>query len=277
MSPVHSKGKETRSSPTDEMINEILTREKVLKEGEYRHGKIYLTENHLVWRKKVAIYNLIIPLHMIRKTEQVYRIGLGICLRIVYGNPEEESFLPFIGEGLLSLAKIDDVRDWISTLKTGVISRGFLSNVVYMGGHAAFPQRHIGHMTITPTSLIFQEMKGRNQSIEGDFRLEIPFKKIEDISMSRELDDSIAAQGAKAITDIVRVKAVFPDLNQFITQLMTHRLVVINYMDQIGLRQTPSFNFPGDRGHKKKETVMKAYYDKMKKLPIKGKRRKIKN
>ena len=120
-------------------------------------------------------------------------------------------------------------------------------------------------------------MKGQNQSIEGDFVLEIPFKKIKNISMSQELDDSLAAQGAKAITDIARVKTLFPDLSQFNTQLMTHRLVLIDYVDQLGLRQTPSFNFPGDRGHQKKETVLKAYYDKMKKLPIKGKRRKIKD
>ena len=275
MRPLIGKGKETKSPPTDEMIGEILAKEKVLKEGEYRHGQIYLTEHHLIWRKKVAIDNVIVPLPTIKKVEQSSKMGLGICLRVVHGDPEEVIFLPFAGEGVLGPAKIDDLRDWMATLKTGVVSRGFLSNVVYMGGHTAFPQRHVGQITITPVSIIFQEMKGRNQSIEGDFRLEIPFKKIRNISISKEMADGIAALGAKAITDIVRVKAVFPDLDQLITQLMTHRLVVIEYTDRVGIRQTPSFNFPGDRGHRKKEAVMKAFYDKMKtkKLPAKGKKR----
>ncbi|HJX23953.1 MAG TPA: hypothetical protein VJ574_06075 [Candidatus Bathyarchaeia archaeon] len=258
------------------MISEILAKEKVLKEAEYRHGQIYLTEHNLLWRKKVAIDNLMIPLPTIKKVEQASRMGLGVCLRVVYGDPEQVSFLPFTGEGVLGSAKVDDLRDWMATLKTGVVSRGFLSNVVYMGGHTAFPQRHVGQITITPVSIIFQEMKGRNQSIEGDFRLEIPFKKIKNISISKEMADGIAAQGAKAITDIVRVKVVFPDLDQLINQLMTHRLVLIDYIDRVGIRQTPSFNFPGDRGHRKKEAVMKAFYDRMKtkKLPIKGKKRK---
>ena len=276
MRPLLGKGKETKSPPTDEMINEILTKEKVLKEGEYRHGQIYLTPHHLVWRKKVAIDNVIIPLPTIRKVEQSSKIGLGVCLRVVHGDPEEVSFIPFTGQGVLAPAKIDDLRDWMATLKTGVVSRGFLSNVVYMGGHTAFPQRHMGQITITPVSIIFQEMKGRNQSIEGDFRLEVPFKKIRNISISKEMADGIAVQGAKAITDIVRVKAVFPDLNQLITQLMTHKLVVIDYTDRVGIKQTPSFNFPGDRGHQKKEAVMKAFYDEMKakKLLAKEKKRK---
>ena len=279
MRPLLGKGKETKSPPTDEMISEIMAKEKVLKEGEYRHGQIYLTEHNLIWRKKVAIDNVIIPLPTIKKVEQASKMGLGVCLKIVHGDPEEVSFLPFAGEGVLGPAKIDDLRDWMTTLKTGVVSRGFLSNVVYMGGHTAFPQRHLGQITITPVSIIFKEMRGRNQSIEGDFRLEIPFKKIKNISISKEMADGIAAQGAKAITDIVRVKAVFPDLDQLITQLMTHRLVVIDYVDRVGIRQTPSFNFPGDRGHRKKEAVMKAFYDKMKekkKLPAKVKKRKTK-
>ena len=83
---------------------------------------------------------MIAPLHKIRRAEQATRIGLGVYLRIAYGDPEEESFLPFTGEGLLGPAKIDAIRDWIATFKTGIVSQGFLSNVVYIGGIRRSPR-----------------------------------------------------------------------------------------------------------------------------------------
>mgnify|MGYP001155235488 CR=1 FL=1 len=235
-------------------IKEILSKEKILKEGEYKHGKIYLTENHLLWEKKEKIGSAIIPLNSIRKSELATKLRLGSCLKVVYGEDEKEKFFPFISDGRISTGQLDDIQDWIVTLETGFPSKVF-TNIVYAGGYSAYPEKHNGQLVINPTTLTFQERK-------GDFRLEIPLTKIENVSV-------------KTTSEISRLSTVLVGPLWSMGFPAKSKLVAVEYEDEMGVKQIPLFDFPLDGGDKKKGKVMRAVHEQLKEIKVKPKEKKI--
>lgn len=52
-------------------ITEILTQEEVRKKDNFKEGKIYLTDNYLLWEKKKKVDSAIIPLKSIKELKEV--------------------------------------------------------------------------------------------------------------------------------------------------------------------------------------------------------------
>jgi len=234
------KWKRSESKSVEERIREIFREEKIVKKGEYVHGNIYLTENHLVWIKKKKPDSVVIPLKSIVKAEQATKIGVGVGLKLIYGEEPKEIFFPFV-KGRLRIGQVNDVREWVATLEKGEPSKVYL-NIIYVGGHQAYPEKHNGQLIITENALIFQGKK--------DFEIEIPFKQIENISV-------------KTASEISRLTTLLAGPLWSMGFPAKHKFVVIEYTDDIGLKHTPTFDFPLDRGDKKKGEVMRIIYNKI--------------
>lgn len=224
-------------------IKEILNKEQVQKEEEYKHGKIYLTENYLIWEKKKQYGSVIIPLNSIQYSEHVSKIGIGNLLKVIYGEDEKEALFPFIRKGLLSYSTPDDVQKWIKNLEPIVQSRVF-KNIFYAGGHNTYPEKRNGRLIVNPAALIFQETK-------SDWSLEIPIEKFKTISV-------------KTTSEIKRLKTFLggPLLSMGLPD--KKKFVLVEYEDELEMKQTPLFDFPLDLEDKKKGTVMRAIYTHLK-------------
>jgi len=252
LSPLFGKSEEEKreEEARKQKIKEILSRETIRKQGEYKHGKIYLTKNYLLWEKKEKYDSKIIPLDSIRKTEKAMKIGMGNCLKVTFGEEETEEFFPFISEGLMGTVQLDDIQGWALTLKKGVSTRLF-ENIVYAGGHSAYPEKHNGRLLVTPTALTFQETR-------GDFNLEISLESVENISV-------------QTASEISRLSTVLVGPLWSMGFPMKSKFVLVEYEDEVGMKQTPLFDFPFDSGDKKKGKVMRTLHRHLKKIKKKPK------
>ena len=228
----------------DKKIEEILREEKTQKQSEYNNGIIYLTENHLIWQRKKKPDSLIIPLEEIKKAKEATRLGRGTFLKIVFGPEEKKAYLP-LSKGRLNTPQLDDIQGWVTTLTTGTASNVF-QNIIYAGGHAAYAKKHNGKLILTSTTLIFQEKKGK-------LNLEIPLAKIKNI-------------GIKTASEISRLSTFVVGPLWSMGFPMKSKFVIIEYEDEIGMKQMPLFDFPLDRGDKHKGEVMQAIYAQLKKI-----------
>ena len=285
MSPLFGgkkKQNEQVEKETRNQIAEILNQEEVRKKDNYKEGKIYLTENYLLWEKKKQVDSAVISLDSITKIKKASKWGMGGCIKITYGPENIEVFFPFNSDSFISLPKLEDLKNWISYIENGVKNEPESKNepnsnfdellrlqkqqckenpsnlsldwVYYFGGHKSYanPNKCSGHFTVTPETIIFQEMKGLRQNQLGDFKLEIPVNKIENISI-------------KKVSEISRLTSVIAGPMWGVGMPIKQKFVLIEYEDDFGMKQTPVFEILTDSGDKKKNLVIKTVYEYMKK------------
>jgi len=234
---------------TNQRIKEILSEERILKEDEYKHGRIYLTENYLIWEKKSRTDNAIIPIKSIQRSEQATKLRVGSCLRVVYGEDETEILFPFMSDRRLSSGQLDDIKQWIVSLKLGP-SIDVFDDIIYSGGHTAHPEKHTGQLIVTPTTFTFQEIK---RGKPGDFKLEILIERIEKVSV-------------QTTSEISRLTTVLVGPLWGMGFPLKSKFVLVEYEDDMDMKQTPLFDFPLDRGDKKKGRVMRTIHDHLTKI-----------
>ena len=229
-----------------EEIKTILDTEQILKEAEYKDGRIILTQNHLVWIKKKKVDDTVIPLKNIEDVEKTMKWGLGLSLKVTYkeGNETKEAYFPFRKGTFTPMEK--DVEEWITLLKTGEEAEIF-SNIVYVMGHAAYGEKAKGQIILTSQKLIF-ESKTVN--------FEIPLEKIESLNI-------------QTVSEISRISTLLIGPLWSMGLPQKSKLLIIQYEDEIGMKQTPLFDFPLDAGDKKKSKLMKGIYERIKALKTK--------
>ena len=253
----------------DQQITEILDRESPLKENEYEHGILYLTEKFLLWKWKEGKYeSIIIRLNDIQSYRSYTGWGIG-GLKIRYDKGEKEKNIPFrLKRGNFTWVDDDGVKSWIATLDAGIPTsiielenmredlrrkqeQSIFEGIDYAGGHSAYAEKKRGQVIITPTCYKFQEIKGGKQ---GDFQLDISLEKIDNISIktTREHGGFL-----KTILGGPLVSMALPTIGKYL---------LIEFMDELGMKQTPLFDFGTDRGEKKKGKVMKAIHSHLQKI-----------
>jgi hypothetical protein len=233
-----------------QQINEILSSERVLRKDEYKLGYLYLTANHLIWENKKGKVgsSIIIPLESIQAVEKKHKVATEWNLKIAYNQPgeEKEKVIPLssVKWGISLEGEVDKWVEIISELKTGK-SPSIIESfdfITYVGGHSASSKKHVGRILLKEKELIFEDNK------HTDFVLRIPYQRIENLSI-------------KTITEINRLRTFlagplwsmgFPDKNQF---------VLIEYVDHVGIKQTPLF----DSNNETKDRIMKTLYKEIKK------------
>lgn len=239
-----------------EIINEILSSEKVLKKSEHRAGYMYLTTNHLIWLgKKWKIgKTAVIPLCSIKEVGLKRNFGGVWFLKVTLND--------FVEEKLFAMADSPTrVYEWVSTLgglnvgKTDSI-RAIIEDITYAGGYSGSSEECFGRLMFKEEELVFEGRKykhvisiGANQNLKRyDFELRIPYQKIENLSI-------------KTTSEINRLRTVLagplwsmglPDKNEF---------VLVEYIDEVGMKQTPLFN--SDKTTK--GAIMNILYEKIKK------------
>lgn len=259
-----NKQKEETEKEIQTKLTEILNQEEVRKKDSYKEGEIYLTENYLLWKKKKSIKSAIIPLKSIQKIKKSTKWnkvgsrypGLEIFLE------NKQYFFPFNSDAFLSMVKIEELESWIRVLETGeiddkpiddkpIVGKNVFGNILYFGGHKAYPEKKNGKLIITPINLTFQETKGIKLDKSGEFKLDIPIEKIKEISI-------------KKTSEISRFTSIMAGPMWGVSLPVKKTFVLVEYEDQYGMTQTPLFDFPVDFGSKQKGRVIRAVYDQMK-------------
>lgn len=239
--------KERREQEVMYAIEEILTKEKVKMKAEYNHGSILLTENHLLWMKKKEYPSAVISLDSIRECGKITKLGVGVCFKVVYGKDEEEKIFP-LQEGWHGMSQTDDIRSFITSIETGIPS-WVSESVTYVGGHNAYPEKHTGQLILTPNALTFQELIGW-KSEEGNFKLKIPLEKIENFSIKETSELRTILHGYFSSLALPRER----------------KFILVEYRDEIGMRQSPLFSFMLDPTDKRKAKLMRAVYQRIREI-----------
>ena len=160
------------------------------------------------------------------------------------------------------MVKIEELESWIRVLETGeiddkpiddkpIVGKNVFGNILYFGGHKAYPEKKNGKLIITPINLTFQETKGIKLDKSGEFKLDIPIEKIKEISI-------------KKTSEISRFTSIMAGPMWGVGMPVKKTFVLVEYEDQYGMTQTPLFDFPVDFGSKQKGKVIRAVYDQMK-------------
>ncbi len=249
MSPIFGNKKE---NTIKQQIVKILSSEEMLKKDEYYTGFLILTTNNLIWENKKGKSgsSIIIPLESIQSVECKHKLSTAWNLKITYEQTGKvkEKMIPL---STFSTSLKGDVEKWVNIIreiksgkmpsKQTIIER--FDVVTYIGGHSSSSEKHVGKILLTEKELIFED----NQS--ANFVLKIPYQKIEKLSV-------------KTTTEINKLRTVlagpmwsmgFPDTNKF---------VLIEYVDKVGMSQTPLF----DSRNKTKDRIMKTLYEKIKNI-----------
>lgn len=247
MNPLFGRKEKKHRQINEGKIKRILATEKILKEAEYNHGKLFLTKNYLIWKKIKNFDSEIIPLKSIIKSEKKLIFKGGYCLKVIHGADRKESIFHLEKGGIIKSSQINDIQDWASTLNTGV-STNIFPNLMYAGGHSTYPEKHNGKIIVKPSLLIFTEMKGIRQNSKGNFKLEIPLHKIKNVSI-------------KTASEINRLSTVLVRSLWRLGNPVKSKFVCIQYKDEKGIDQIPFFDFPFDRDDKTKHKLIRAIHD----------------
>ncbi len=247
MSPLFGKKQEDNLK---QKINEILSSEKVLKKGEYKLGYMYLTTNHLIWDRKKwkSGRTEVIPLESIKLVEPKHKLGRDWFLKVTFYQSGE------LEDKLFHMTLLNKVNEWVSILsglhvgKSVSIMAAF-DDIIYAGDHSAFPRKHNGELYLEEKDLIFEGDK------RDDLELIIPFQKIENLSIKTTSEINLL----RTILAGPLWSMAYQDKNKF---------VLVEYVDKVGMKQTPLFDFPGDSGDEKKEAFMQILYEKIKKNKV---------
>jgi hypothetical protein len=250
LSPIFGNKKE---NILKQQINKILSSEEVLRKDEYATGFLHLTANNLIWENKKGKTgsSIIFPLSSIQEVQSKYKFGSEWNLKVTYeeSDKKKEKTIPLLHAKWHTTQK-GEVEKWVEIIrriKTGKIPSKqntveSFDNIIYIGGHSSSSKKHNGVILLMENELIFKDNK------QTDFVLRFPYQTIENLS-------------TKTTTEINKLRTFLAgplwsmglrDKNQF---------VLIEYIDQVGMKQTPLF----DSNNKTKDRLMKTLYEKIKK------------
>lgn len=240
-----------------EDFESILSSEEVIKKTECKHGTLYLTEKHLIWKTNTKeIPNVAIPSKQIQKIRKTSNPGQGFGLRVIYAEDDisKNYFFPMMNKGFPPSPKMVEMYEWENLFKkeSQTTKPTEFTNIVYAGGHSAHPQKHNGKLMLTETHMIFQETSLVGE-IRGNFRLTIPIKSVTHISV-------------QSTEQISRLNTVLFGPLWSMGFPARHKFLIVEYLDDVQLQHAPIFDFPGDFGDKKKGDIMQRLHAQMRNL-----------
>lgn len=236
----------------DWRIQDILNKEKVLKQGESNYGRIYLTENYFLWENKKE--SIIIPLRSIIEVNRAAKFGKGGGLEFTLDD-KRKFFLPLV-KGVVDLKWDKKAQEWfeaIAKVSPQVEAFQMFEGIDYLGGYTPYPKKLSGSLLLYEDKIVFQENKLRSSKV----RFEIPLINITNVGVKRTSE-----------VDVHRLAGLI--LGTWVQFSKEHKtFLIIEYNDEMGMKQNPIFDFPLDAGDKKKTKIAQLIYEKLKQLKSK--------